>query len=75
MQQRTITEKPVRVDDRDVLVLPRGQHVLFQQCCDCGLTHRIEVRGNNEAELRFRFINIGNGLPLELEPVTVLERM
>lgn len=71
--QTELIEAPVRVASEDVLVLKAEQSEMYQQCCGCGLTHRIEVSPRDK-DLRLRFVNIGHQFPPDLTVETYLER-
>jgi hypothetical protein len=68
-----IKGEPVHLLDDDVVVLKREHNVMYQQCCDCGLVHRIEASPRSE-DVRLRFVRVGNAFPLdEFTPETEVE--
>lgn len=67
-------DEPVKLSSEDQVLLDAAQRVMFQQCCDCGLTHRIEVEGN-KGDLWFRWVNIGKQFPPDLEIKTIVREL
>ncbi len=49
---------PCKVASEDVVRVLPEQKILYQECCDCGLQHRIEIL-SREPVLKLRFVNIG----------------
>lgn len=66
-------DTPQEVASEDVVVLKAEHSVMFQQCCGCGLTHKIEV-SPRESDLRMRFVNIGYSFPADLVIQNYIER-
>lgn len=64
-------DEPIRLSRDDQVLLEAGQSVMFQQCCDCGLTHRIDFEGN-KGDLWLRFESIGKQFPSDWEFKTVV---
>lgn len=59
-------DEPYRLSSDEQILLKAEQTVFYQQCCDCGLTHRVEVEGN-KGDLWFRHVNIGKEFPPDVE--------
>ena len=50
--------EPAKIASEDIVHVQPDQHILYQQCCDCGLRHRIEIIERHPV-LKLRFYNIG----------------
>lgn len=66
--------EPVRLSSEDQILLPADQSFMLQQCCNCSLTHRIEVEGNR-SDLWFRWVNIGDQFPTDVEIRNVVREL
>lgn len=67
------TTEPAHLNSDDVVVIAANHDHFYQQCCDCGLVHRVEVLGREPA-LRLMFVRIGPNFPADLVIENHIER-